>query len=514
MSLKNLLLHAFTPKLTKRGFLKSLSAGALTAGLGTKASAQEELWDVIIIGGGNAGLPTAIFAAERNAKVLIIEIAAQLGGTLFLSTGQMSAAGTKLQKSKGITGDTPQSHFDDIMRLSNNTAVPEIVELAVFNAAETFDWLTDNGLEVLPEHPVKGVVHDPYSYARYAWGADGGISILEVLEKQLQPHLDSGQVTAKTRSEVTGLIQDEDGAVRGVTVKNEDGSTSEFLGRQTVITSGGYASNPEMFERLEGAVDYSDSSYPYSQGAGLTIGEAAGGYIRGGEHHLPLFGAILGDDNYPSPMTAMARNNPLERLPWEIYVDANGKRFMKEDTLTHTDHELALLEIENEECWLVFDDAILKQATPVVLGWTREEVTEAFDGMPMFYKADTLDALADSAGIDGAGLTQTIANFNKAQAGESKDELGRTHMPLPIAEGPYYAIRLNSWLLTGFAGLAVDKDLHVIREDGTPIPNLYAAGEVLGSAAFMGQSYCGGMLVTPALTFGRLLGQKLLQISV
>jgi len=514
MSLKNLLSQAFTPKLTKRGFLKSLSAGALTAGFGARASAQEEQWDVIVIGGGNAGLPTAIFAAERGAKVLIVEIAAQLGGTLFLSTGQMSAAGTKLQKSKGIIGDTPQSHYDDIMRLSNNTAVPEIVELAVFNAAATFDWLTDNGLEPLPEHPVKGVVHDPYSYARYAWGPEGGVSILEVLEKQLQPHLDSGLVTAKTRTEVTGLVQDDDGTVRGVTVKNEDGTTAEYLGSQTVITSGGYASNPEMFERLEGAVDYSDSSYPYSQGAGLTIGEAAGGYIRGGEHHLPLFGAILGDDNYPSPMAAMARNNPLERLPWEIYVDKDGKRFMKEDTLTHTDHERALLDLDNEQCWLVFDDAILKQATPVVLSWSREDVAEAFDGMPMFYKADDIAGLADSAGIEAAGLAETIADFNKAQAGETDDTFGRTYMPLPIAQGPYYAIRLNSWLLTGFAGLAVDKDLHVIREDGTPIPNLYAAGEVLGSAAFMGQSYCGGMLVTPALTFGRLLGQKLLQISV
>jgi fumarate reductase flavoprotein subunit len=84
-------------------------------------------------------------------------------------------------------------------------------------------------------------------------------------------------------------------------------------------------------------------------------------------------------------------------------------------------------------------------------------------------------------------------------------------MPLPIAKAPFYAIQLQSWLLTGYAGLAVNKELQVVREDATPIPGLYAAGELLGTGAFMGRSYCGGMVVTPALTFGRLLGQSMLE---
>ena len=59
----------------------------------------------------------------------------------------------------------------------------------------------------------------------------------------------------------------------------------------------------------------------------------------------------------------------------------------------------------------------------------------------------------------------------------------------------------------------MDDSLRVIREDGSAIPNLYAAGELLGAGVFMGRSYCGGMLVTPALTFGRLLGQKILDFA-
>ena len=101
------------------------------------------------------GMPASIFAAKRGARVLVVEAAAQLGGTLFLSGGQMSAAGTKLQKAQGLK-DSPEEHYNDIMRISKNQANPEIVRLAVYNAADTFDWMTDNGLVVHPEHPVTG----------------------------------------------------------------------------------------------------------------------------------------------------------------------------------------------------------------------------------------------------------------------------------------------------------------------------------------------------------------------
>jgi predicted oxidoreductase len=63
--------------------------------------------------------------------------------------------------------------------------------------------------------------------------------------------------------------------------------------------------------------------------------------------------------------------------------------------------------------------------------------------------------------------------------------------------------------LITFSGIDVDADLRVRKSSGEVIPNLYAAGEVLGSAATMGQSFVGGMLVMPSITFGKLLGQRL-----
>ena len=384
-------------KLSKRQFLSSVSAAAAAVGLTSGCSeANSDEFDAIIVGGGTAGLPTAIFAGQRGAKVLIIEAAPVIGGTLFLSTGQMSAAGTKLQASKGITEDSPQSHYDDVMNISGNTADPYILRLATENAASAFDWLTDNGFEVYPHHPVTGTTHEPYSHARYAWHREGGMGILELFEKQLEPLVSSGAVIIKTSTEATELIKDNDDRVIGVVTVDVDGKTTRYMGKNIVLTSGGYASNSEMFEELEGAIDYSDVSYPYSQGAGITLGTSVGGYVRYGENHLPLFGAILADEEYPSPMVAVARHFPGDRPPWEIIVDAQGKRFLQEDILSHAAYEEALLEQPGEECWKVWDHEIQTQAPPLISGgfmgmMDKESIPEAFEeGYHNFFKADTL----------------------------------------------------------------------------------------------------------------------------
>ena len=259
-------------ELTKREFLKVAGAAATTVAAGSAlgAAAAGGRWDLIVVGGGNAGLPAAIFAAKRGARVLIVEAAGQVGGTLFYSTGQMSAAGTKLQKARGIV-DTPQSHYDDIMRISGGTADPGLVRLAVENAAPAFDWLTDNGFQVLEGHPVTGTTHDPYSHARYAWGAKGGRSILDVLKAQLQPEVERGRVVVLTQTEVTGLVQGADGAVTGVLTKDAAGKAGQHAARQVALTVGGYTNNPAVFEKLEGAKTYTRATYPYSRGAGIDL---------------------------------------------------------------------------------------------------------------------------------------------------------------------------------------------------------------------------------------------------
>lgn len=499
-------------EITKRQFM--IGAGSTAIGLAAAKMAQaaenSKNWDLIIVGAGNAGMPAATFAAQRGAKVLLIEASAQLGGTLNLSTGQMSAAGTKVQKTKGIV-DTPQEHFDDVWKISKGTVNPDLVKLAVFNAAEAYDWLMDNGFDMIPSHPVKGQAHEPYSKDRYYWGVDGGISILKVLEKMIQPHIDAGRITFMSRTEVKELIVGDGKVITGVITQGEDGKAARHMGKSVLLASGGYASNVAMFEQLNGAKHFAQMSYPYSQGQGITMGLAVGGYVRGKEQYLCNFGAIMANDDAQS--TAIARFNtyPERRQPWEVYVNVRGERFVREDVPSVDVREHALLEQPDFRFWIVFDDEILKSAPLPIDGWDRAKYEDAFNSEPMFYKAATLDELATKTGVDKAGLVKTIAAYNAAQA-SGKDALGRAHMPRSIAKGPFYAIRHQGYSITSTVGLAVNNDLQVIRSDGSVIKGLYAAGELLGTAQLMGSAFCGGMNVMPALTYGKLLGQKMIPI--
>ena len=130
----------------------------------------------------------------------------------------------------------------------------------------------------------------------------------------------------------------------------------------------------------------------------------------------------------------------------------------------------------------------------------------------MFYKSDDVASLADKAGINAANLESTIKNYNAAQS-SGVDFLKRKYMPKQINKPPYYAIRSQAMSVSSTVGLKVNGNLEIINVNNRPIKGLYAAGEALGQGALMGSSFCGGMLVTPALTFGRLLGEKIIPLG-
>jgi fumarate reductase flavoprotein subunit len=493
---------------------RQILLGAASAGLGAgavRAADGAGPWDIVIVGGGTAGIPAGTFAARRGARVLVIEASKQLGGTLFLSTGQMSAAGTRLQKSKGIV-DTAQMHFDDVMRISHRTADPALVKLAVANAADTFDWLTDSGFRPLAEHPVLGLAHEPYSAKRYAWGPEGGLSILEAIEPLALAEEKAGRLAIKRATRVRELLTRK-GAVVGVRAEEESGAMVDIRGAAVVLACGGYASNPALFYELSGFKQYGRASYPYSQGDGYLMALAVGGFARGRENYLCGSPRIMADADEPSVPDTRWNVYPERRAPWEIQVNVRGQRYVAEDNPSVDDREHALVRQPDLRTWLIFDQAIFDAAPVGIDDWDKPRLAEAFAGHPMFQKADTLRALAAKAGVDADGLAATVARYNAAQASGIDAEFQRKYMPLPIAKPPFYAVRQQGFSITSTVGIGVDERLRVIRKDGRVIKGLYAAGEILGSGQLMGSSAVGGMMVTPALTFGRLLGQSLVPVK-
>ncbi|MFE9104771.1 FAD-dependent oxidoreductase [Actinomadura geliboluensis] len=460
----------------------------------------------IIVGAGSAGMMAALTAAGRGVPVLVLDAAAAVGGTLNVATGQLSAAGTLLQRRRGIT-DSPDAHYADIMRISRNTADPALVRLAVDNAARTLDWLTENGMEFLPDHPVEGFAHEPYTAARYYWGPEFGRSILRVLRKAFDAQVAAGRITLSLNTALTGLVLS-GRRVTAVTASGPEGERT-YPATSVLLATGGYNSNPDLFRELSGHPAYGGNSYPHSTGGGLEAARRAGAALRGHENYLCSFGVVMDRPGLGAKMEFRHVHHPQDRAPWEIYVNTEGRRFVAEDEPSVDAREHALLEQPELRRYVVFDARILRESPPMITGRTNAELLGLFDVHPMFTAAPTLAELAAKTGLPADALAATVADYNAALDSGGPDPFGRRHRPVRLEEGPFYAIRVQGASVTSTVGLAVGADLRVLDEAGEPFENLSAAGELLGSGQLMGKSFCGGMMATPAMTFGLLYGEAL-----
>ena len=467
-------------------------------------------YDLVVLGAGTAGIPCAVEAARAGARVALVEKGDEIGGTLHVSGGHLSAAGARRQRRRGID-DSPDRHFDDIVRISGGTARRDLVRLAVDGAAETVDWLEDHGFAFAAECPRLVYGHEPYSVARTFYGPDEARSILAVLRPLMEEEQRRGGLEVLLETRATEILTEED-AVVGVSVRGPRGE-GELGARDVVLASGGFASSPELFARLHRRPLVSAAS-PLSRGEGLEMARRLGARIAGREKYLPTFGGLPEPGD---PGRTRWHDRPLlvaaERRPWEIYVDRSGRRFVAEDTRSVHFKEEALAELEDLTFFLVLDDRAVEESEDIIVGWSPEKLRALSGARPGFFVASSIPELARRAGIEARGLEASVDAYNGALEADLPDPLGRRVRPAPIRRAPYYAIQNHGISLITFAGLDVDDRLRVRRSDGTVIPGLYGAGEVLGAGATCGRSFCGGMMLTPALTFGRLLGQRLGQAA-
>ena len=464
-------------------------------------------FDLLVVGSGAAGIPAALFASAAGARVLMIEVADEIGGTFHLSSGQMSAAGTRVQAARGIV-DTPDLHYEDVMRINRGTANPALVRLAVDNAADTLHWLLDIGLELEPHHPVIHQGHQPYAIARTYWAPEGGVAILKRLRPLVADAVAAGRLEVRTGTRMTRLLTDDAGTVIGAEVTGADGASYPVHAARVLLASGGYTANPALFSSLSMGRPHYGGGYPHGQGDGLLAATAIGAGSVGEDQYLPGFAGVRQPAAWAG-YEASTQTYPQWRMPWEVYLDQTGKRFLREDEPSVDTRERALLALPAMRFWAVYDSAILRAAPPFVVDGTPEEVAARFGSNPAYVKARSLAELAALTGMDAATVEASISAYNAAIVQGSPDETGREHRPLPVAEAPFYAIEHIGWSIVGFAGLAIDAELRVLRADGQPIPGLYAAGEIIGLGQTSGNAFCGGMSVTPAMTFGRLAGQRL-----
>ncbi|RKR15230.1 fumarate reductase flavoprotein subunit [Maribacter vaceletii] len=472
-------------------------------------------YDILIVGAGTAGMSCAITAAERGLKVGVVEKADYVGGALHWSGGHMSAGGTHLQKEKGIE-DSPEKHLEDIYRINNKSGDLDLTEKAVVEAPKTIQWLDDLGMEWSPDCPRIIYGHVAYETARTIYGPEKALSIYKVLLPQWERHIASGAIEIHFNNSFSGLRKTEN-RYNAVLCNSAEGEKT-YTANNIVITTGGYGSNPAYFKEKHGDIPLVSSAHPNATADGHIIVEKQGANFRLANFHLPSLGGMEEEEGSGrvdfNKAWAMVLTS-IYRQPRDIYVNAFGKRFIKEDEVSPETRELTVMKQPDWCFWVIFDENALVAMdnngnhNPIVIGWTVEQIKEEALKNRALTMADSIEELAEKTGLPVANLKETVLSYNQMVVTKEDPDFGRTYLEDPIKKAPFYALKLHASVLVTFGGIKVNNELQIVDKQNNPMEGLYAAGEFLGLGATSGSSFCSGMAITPALSFGRILGKTL-----
>ncbi|HJK93368.1 MAG TPA: FAD-dependent oxidoreductase [Polyangiaceae bacterium LLY-WYZ-15_(1-7)] len=499
----------------RRGFLRGASALGAGAAIGsallpgcddssTPASQVEwdEAWDVVIVGGGGAGLVAALSAIEHGAEdVLILEKGSELGGTTAVSGGQIQAAGTSFQSAM-VSGDTPERHLEYYLQAAEGVADEDLLRTLTENAQAAVDFMVSKGLTYVGVYgvsPIPTVDADlmvPRIHIPSAGGEDalqGGAAHVSVLKDAAE----ADGVETYLEAPVLGLVKDENEGVVGV--KAMVGGVESFLQARlgVVLATGGFDRNqamnkefsPQQMWELETGVCY---CVPENQGDGIKLGISVGAGLSG-------LGGTIG---YPGATMGTA-----EEIGG-IWVNRQGQRFCNEEG--HYAYKmLHVFGQERHQAWAVFDQSVAdvggEALGGIFGGWSADLSAEIASGL--ISRAETLEDLAAALDMNAAQLARTVASWNE-DVGEGADPLfGRTLALRPLETGPFYAVPVTSVNLGSCGGLKIDTSCRVLDMEGAAIPRLYAAGMAAGG--FIGPYYPGsGTAVLSTVVFGRIAGEQ------
>jgi succinate dehydrogenase/fumarate reductase flavoprotein subunit len=489
-------------------------------------------YDIIIIGAGSAGMPCAICAAARGLKILVIEKDSKVGGTLHLTAGHISAGGTKRQQEKGIE-DNPQNHYNDIVRISRNTMNPAIAKKATALAPITVNWLQELGYQFHELTPVIIHGHEPYNKPRTYFGRDdyaakeitgSGKMVLKTLLPLWDKYVQEQKIEVRFNHSLEKLLREENKIASIIVKEQATGNliTIETGNAKLVITTGGYAANASFYsEVMQPLKNKSEFHFPerlvstaseFSQGDGIKAIINVGGIFSGAEKHISTLGGVELEpgSGRASFWDAWARvSNSFDRTPREIYINERGERFMNEHDLTVDERERLVLQQPNQRFYVVFDEDALNDGACIVVQWTAEKFKLECSKEKCCWQAGSIEALAKKIKVPPQQLLATANNYNEAVQLQQDNQFGRSVLTHTITRPPFYALLVYAYSLISFGGINVNERLQVQCSDGLVLENLYAAGEILGAAATSGNAFCGGMLLTPAIGFGKWLGETL-----
>ncbi len=437
---------------------------------------------VVIVGGGAAGLIAALAAHEGGADVLVLERDPTPNGSTALSAGLVPAAGTRWQRDLGVE-DSPARFAADIMGKAHGEPDPSIVALFSTQSGPVLEWLADR-------HGLAFSVITDFSYPGHSALRMHGLKRRHGAElmDQLRTAAEAAGVDILCDARVTELFAASDGHVAGVGYQRPDGTSESVRCDWLVLACNGYGGNPAMVEShlpdLAGALYF---GHPGNQGDALLWGAALGGAAR----HLS---GHQGHGSVAHPIGIL--------ISWAtitaggVQVNRHGERFSNE-MQGYSEQAAVVLRQPGGIAWTVFDQRIAAIAAQF------EDFRQA-EAQGAILRGQDLPDLALRMQVPAEALQRAVAQTG----GVAPDPFGRDFSATPPLAPPYRAVRVTGALFHTQGGLVVDTQARVLRPDGTPLPNLLAAGGAAGRVSgSQASGYLSGNGLLSAVVLGAVAGR-------
>ena len=541
---------------------------------------ESETWDleadVVVLGSGGAAMTAAITAKDFGAEnVVILEKTGMVGGTTAMSGGMLWIPGNHHQLEAGIEDDDEDivAYLDALApgQLDPDTLMafmergPEMLRYfaektpvrfhaftdfpdyqpympgakpdggrSLDNAAFAFDRLGKWAGRVNPSkmaYPLRGSLQEAIT---------GGLDEATLAEREAHDYRGLGQALAGSlflaviergipvefEKRARRLVKDGE---RVIGVVAEDASGKEYkvrARRGVVIATGGFEWNEELVQTFLRGPLTGPVSVPENEGDGLLMAIEAGAKLGNMSHAYWMQSVLEFEPQHRAAKANYLLASDERAKPGAILVNRKGQRFVNEaanyNALGKALHafDAGTHSYANLPYWLIIDQRYRDKY--------HTFNTPAGGPVPSFMmQADTLEELADKAGIDPEGLTATVARFNEMVRKGHDDDFNRgdntydnfymwgdmdydpPHRTLGAIEtGPFFAVKMEAGALGTAGGPRTNADAQVVDWNGNPIPGLYAAGNAM--AAVLGESYGGaGGTLGPGMTFGYIAGRHL-----
>lgn len=418
-----------------------------------------ESCDIVIVGGGPAGLAAAVSAKQTNAdkNVILVEKLDILSGNGKFDMNFFDMINTEAQKAAGNdewVGEAGLAKF--LEEKSSNGESAERIQVWANEEYNLDAWLRAMGVEL------------NYNYGGTNHMAEDNQYSGEVIQAGLEKAAAELGVDVRTGTKGVDLVM-EDGACKGVIVTNNAGETYTINAASTIITTGGFCSNKELLaEYAPGYEVFNTSNQMGTTGDFVKIFEQ-NGFKMENMGKMSFFSNIIVPYR---DLTGGADMNLLANSEGALLPNKSGM-----------DRGTMIKEQPNGAAYYITDKT----------GYDSFYRIRKHVGLGYYAEGATLEELAEKLSINAEGLKASVEQYNAdAAAGAENAQIAAVPKRALDAEGPYYGVRVEAANHMTKGGVVCNENAQVLNADDTVVPGLYAAGEVTWQAGGYSESVCFG----------------------